>query len=278
MSMKKSTNKDKRVIIIRGPSGCGKTTTAKSFVEHTENLGISAVHLEADQFFYEDGEYKFDGSRIQEAHDWCLFKFNQAIEDEVELIVVANTFTRIWEFEKYIQNAGWSGYGITILECLTNYGNIHNVPDHVVQRQYDRFEKAPTNVGAMVGLIDVAVILTASLESIRHKMTTKDKMFHLLIATYMKEFRDKVNAEVSDDPLEIALFIAERFDDKTPQIILGRVPDSSDDIDNAGRLLFKAQPDILERVVNVLTSGKDLFKSKVFVHYSDIKRPEECQP
>ena len=48
----------KKLILLRGIPGSGKSTFAKSI--SNESTG----HIESDMFFIKDGEYKFDGSRI----------------------------------------------------------------------------------------------------------------------------------------------------------------------------------------------------------------------
>ena len=52
----------KTLYLLRGLPGSGKSTLAKS---------IGGIHIEADQYFMEDGEYKFDGSKIKLAHNYC---------------------------------------------------------------------------------------------------------------------------------------------------------------------------------------------------------------
>ena len=52
----------KELILVRGICGSGKTTVAQLF---------SAFTLEADMYFNQDGEYKFDASKLKDAHQWC---------------------------------------------------------------------------------------------------------------------------------------------------------------------------------------------------------------
>ena len=52
----------KQLILLRGLPGSGKSTFAKS---------LGGIHIEADQYFMQDGEYKFDASQLKHAHNYC---------------------------------------------------------------------------------------------------------------------------------------------------------------------------------------------------------------
>ena len=121
----------KKLYIIRSHSGSGKTTYAKS-------LGLKH-HFEADDYFLIDGVYCFVPSYLPQANAQCLQKTKDAMQTG-EDIVVANTFTRKWEFEPYIQAAKENGYEVEIKIMTGNYKNVHNVPDEVVAKQKARFE------------------------------------------------------------------------------------------------------------------------------------------
>jgi adenylate kinase family enzyme len=55
---------EKTIYIVRGCPGSGKSTFAKT---------LGGIHIEADQYFVDaDGNYNFDGSKIKNAHAWCL--------------------------------------------------------------------------------------------------------------------------------------------------------------------------------------------------------------
>ena len=55
---------EKILVICRGICGAGKSTFAKT---------LGGKHYEADMYFIDpiSGEYKFDGSKIKLAHEWC---------------------------------------------------------------------------------------------------------------------------------------------------------------------------------------------------------------
>ena len=128
----------KELYLIRGISGSGKSTLAKS---------LGGIHVEADQYFMEDGEYKFDGSKIKLAHNYCqtqtqAWMNSNGEQVNVDRIVVSNTFTQEWEMEPYFKLAEKYGYRVysLIIENRYNGLNKHSVPEEVIQKMKDRFE------------------------------------------------------------------------------------------------------------------------------------------
>lgn len=53
-----------------------------------------------------DGVYDFNPKLLKNAHDWC---YNEVVDvlrnDPKETVSVANTFTRVWEMQRYIDYA-----------------------------------------------------------------------------------------------------------------------------------------------------------------------------
>lgn len=126
--------KDIELILLRGAPGCGKNTLA-------EILCSAVVH--ADEYFIgEDGVYRFDASKLKEAHAWCLQSTELLIQAGVKKIGVANTFTRAWEMEPYFKLAEQYGIRIHTLVVENRHGgkNVHGVPEDVVAKMRDRFE------------------------------------------------------------------------------------------------------------------------------------------
>lgn len=128
----------RELYIVRGLPGSGKSTFAKS---------LGGTHFEADQFFMVDGEYKFDGSKIKEAHKWCqdsvhtaMLLNNTALLNPV--IVVSNTFTQEWEMKPYYDMADYFDYKVfsIIVENRHQGINQHGVPEDKLQTMKDRFE------------------------------------------------------------------------------------------------------------------------------------------
>ena len=83
------------LVLVRGLPGSGKNTFAEK---------ISDIVISADDYFMVDGEYKFDGSKLGEAHADCLKRTKDALRDcnLNDIVVVANTFSQHWEMAPYL--------------------------------------------------------------------------------------------------------------------------------------------------------------------------------
>lgn len=126
--------------IVRGIPGGGKSTFA-----HSLNCPV----FEADMFFQKDGEYKFDGSKIKDAHAWCQNEVKNAMEFnkgtyglENSEIAVSNTFTQEWEMAPYYELANMYNYMVFSIIVENRHGgkNTHGVPDDKVEMMKKRFE------------------------------------------------------------------------------------------------------------------------------------------
>ena len=128
----------KELFLLRGLPGSGKSTLAAQ-------LGGSLV--EADRYFMLYGEYKFDASKLKEAHAWCREQVGKWMEVDnagydVDRIVVSNTFTQEWEMKPYYELAEKYGYRVYSIVVENRHGgkNVHNVPDEAIDKMRKRFE------------------------------------------------------------------------------------------------------------------------------------------
>ena len=121
--------------IIRGLPGSGKSTLAMKLVH-------SYRHMEADMFFIDDeGKYNYNVSDIKQAHEWCFNKVKtMMLTNKYYNCAVSNTFTRRWEYQKYMDLAKEYSFNVVIIETHANFGNKHNVPEKVIQSMKDRWE------------------------------------------------------------------------------------------------------------------------------------------
>ena len=132
---------NKQVYIIRGVSGSGKSSLARKIANlHSLENKVAKI-FETDNYFMENGEYKFDATKLHRNHQKCFSDFLDALNDRnVDVVIVANTFTRKWEYVNFADAAKDSGFEVTMLIANGNYKNVHNVPDDVVQKMKNRFE------------------------------------------------------------------------------------------------------------------------------------------
>lgn len=139
------------VTIMRGPPGSGKTWW------HTHQLkkGIDSgvVVVDANSFFIENGEYRFDIERIHEAHEWCLRNFVEALlskNNRPRHLIVDNTNVSAVSIAPYVSlaEAYNEGYQIVRMEPrLTDLEMakycVHKVPAETVSRMMRSMERLP---------------------------------------------------------------------------------------------------------------------------------------
>jgi predicted kinase len=132
----------KKLYIVRGVPGSGKSTFALNLV------GSDFLVCEADKYFVVDGEYLFDGSKLEEAHESCRNLVETYMKDSLvndqfyREIAVSNTFTKEWEMQPYFDLAKQYGYMVFTIIVENRHGgtNQHGCPEDRVQAMRDRFE------------------------------------------------------------------------------------------------------------------------------------------
>lgn len=128
----------KTLILLRGLPGSGKSTLAKMLVGDKEYR-----HKEADMYFVDsEGNYKFEPSKIKDAHAWCQEEVDFLMRYEHSPVVVSNTFTQEWEMSAYRELAEKYGYIVhsIIVENRHDGVNEHGVPADKLEAMKNRFE------------------------------------------------------------------------------------------------------------------------------------------
>jgi predicted kinase len=132
----------KILTLVRGLPGSGKSTFANTI---TNEFSV----CEADKFFVgEDGVYRFDATKLSQAHNWCReqveirMKDNQINEQYYPHIVVSNTFTKQWEMSDYFELAEKYGYQVFTIIVENRHGGVnqHGVPAEKLEQMKNRFE------------------------------------------------------------------------------------------------------------------------------------------
>ena len=119
--------------LLRGLPGAGKSTIGQN---------LKSVNFEADQYFMQDGVYKFDPTKLRDAHEWCQNQVKHCMVEGLKDISVSNTFTQEWEMDSYYKLAKEHGYMVfsIIVENRHNGKNAHNVPTETLEKMKNRFE------------------------------------------------------------------------------------------------------------------------------------------
>ena len=124
------------LIIIRGLPGAGKSHIAKTeFPDYTL--------IEADDFFIDvqTKRYVFDSKFLAHAHHACQKRTKELLRDKGK-VVVANTFSRLWEIAPYLEMAKKP----PVYKVVGDWTSIHNVPSHSIADMKYRWEDYPNEI------------------------------------------------------------------------------------------------------------------------------------
>lgn len=137
----------KTLYIIRGLPGSGKSTLGEQLADcyidyHPRNGGPKSHSYSADDWFTfsSTGRYVFIPEELPQAHEDCRARVLGAMLSDVEHICVCNTFSQAWEAEPYFKLCKMHGYTPVVLECQSQFGNIHDVPQESIDAMSERWE------------------------------------------------------------------------------------------------------------------------------------------
>lgn len=135
----------KTVYILRAVSGAGKSTVAEHIYDATIKSDDNAIICCADDYFTdENGKYNWKAEQIGMAHAWCKIKFENALEADVDTIIVSNTNTRESDVNHYRNLAISYGYIVFVLvvENWHNGKDVHNVPEDTKSKMKDQLRNS----------------------------------------------------------------------------------------------------------------------------------------
>ena len=121
------------LVLIRGLPGSGKSTMARKMQGYR--------HFEADMWFERRG-HDWQPFLLTHAHKWCQQETRAALKAG-HSVVVANTFTRLWEMDAYMRMADDLDVPVRVITATGRYGSVHDVPPEKMQEMEARWEPWP---------------------------------------------------------------------------------------------------------------------------------------
>lgn len=125
----------KTLYVLQGVPGSGKSTVARAMAHGLTNCVICST----DDFFYQDGEYRFDPARLAENHAKNLSRAVSCMQNGFT-VILDNTNIKRWHVQPYVEAARENGYSVVYIRVNGQFANIHGVPDHTVCRMRDEME------------------------------------------------------------------------------------------------------------------------------------------
>ena len=128
------------IFIMRGIPGSGKSYHAKTLTKRVHYI------VSADQCFVDnDGVYRFDHTKIGEAHQGCFRSFIRLAQQFDVDVVVDNTNIRLWELSPYVLAGEAHGHAVELVHVRCDVEkaiarNTHGVPEVVIRRMAEQFE------------------------------------------------------------------------------------------------------------------------------------------
>ena len=105
----------RQLVIMRGLPGSGKSTRAKRYIAEMkpESSGI----FSADDFFIDpDGVYRWNGAKLDKAHEWNNERIKAAVEQNTQIVIADNVHAFLYDMRASIKIAEKHNYEVIYLK------------------------------------------------------------------------------------------------------------------------------------------------------------------
>lgn len=125
---------------MRGVPGSGKSTIAKILA------GDGGSTHSTDDFFYVDGEYRFNPKQLSENHDRNFTAFCHSLSVGIPIVICDNTNIKHSHFDRYVIAATQAGYFVAFVVMphpepeVAARRTIHKVPATAIARMINEWE------------------------------------------------------------------------------------------------------------------------------------------
>jgi predicted kinase len=125
------------LLLLRGLPGSGKSTLAEVLSEQGRYPSFSVD----DYFTDENGHYTFVFSENHLAYKQCERRVEEAMMQEMEKIIVHNTFTMEWEMQPYFLLAEKFGYRVFVMTVENRHGskNRHDISEEQISKMRENY-------------------------------------------------------------------------------------------------------------------------------------------
>ncbi|XP_072932623.1 uncharacterized protein [Epargyreus clarus] len=154
------------LIIMRGAPGSGKSYLARQILEITIGSKVEQQHIfSTDDYFMMGGNYRYDKTRLQDAHIWNQRKVFDALDKGISPVIIDNTNVEYWEIEPYARTGVYNGYLLEVVEPNTTWArnlyqlasrNLHGVPAPNIKRMLDNISTIPISSATLISNLKLA--------------------------------------------------------------------------------------------------------------------------
>lgn len=121
-----------KLVIIRGLPGSGKSTFAKKMFP-------CSLHLETDMFHIHNGIYEFNREKRTQSEMWLFDIVRFSLENGMD-VILSCVFGHTNKIRKFADLCERLGVGFMVYRMMNDYGNIHNVPEEVLNDMKNTFQ------------------------------------------------------------------------------------------------------------------------------------------